>query len=84
MSSVTGMGCLLSSVAAALLAASPEEPMTATTEALRIYAICGEKAAEISQGPGSFQFAFLDELASMKQGIDNEPIRLEEDVLWKL
>ena len=84
MSSVTGMGCLLSSVVAAFLAVSLVEPMVATTEALRFYALCGEKASEISQRPGSFQFAFLDELASTEQGIDNEPIRLEEDVIWKL
>lgn len=84
MSSVTGMGCLLSSVVAAFLATSLEEPMAATAEGLRFYALCGEKAAEVSQRPGSFQFAFLDELASRKQGNVSEPIRIEEDVIWKL
>lgn len=84
MSSVTGMGCLLSSVVAAFLAASPEQHMAATTEALRFYAICGEKAAQCSERPGTFQIAFLDELASKEQGNDGEQIHLKEDAIWKL
>jgi hydroxyethylthiazole kinase len=81
MSSVTGMGCLLSSVVAAFLAASTDQPMTAASEALRFYAICGEEAAQLSQGPGSFQIAFLDGLASMEPGNDEKRIRLEEDAI---
>ena len=68
MSFVTGMGCLLSGVVAAFLATSPSQPMVATVEALRFYAMCGEKVAPHSQAPGSFQVAFLDGLASKPQG----------------
>jgi hydroxyethylthiazole kinase len=84
MSSVTGMGCLLSSVVAAFLATSPDHPMAATSEALRFYAICGEKVAPHSQGTGSFHIAFLDELASMPQRNYDNRNRLGEAATWKL
>ncbi|MGM0844973.1 MAG: hydroxyethylthiazole kinase [Bacillota bacterium] len=67
MANVTGMGCLLSSVAAAFLAVQPEKPLQAIAEALRMYAIAGELAGESAKGPGSFKPAFLDTLACVSQ-----------------
>lgn len=66
MASVTGMGCLLSSVAGAFLASGPATVST-VAEALRFYGIAGELATETSAGPGSFQSTFLDLLASLTQ-----------------
>lgn len=67
MATVTGMGCLLSSVVAAFLAVEPAKPLAATTEALRFYGIAGERAVSYAKGPGSFQTAFLDSLAAVGQ-----------------
>jgi hydroxyethylthiazole kinase len=83
MSSVTGMGCLLSSVVASFLAVSPANDLVAVSKALHYYAICGERAAQLSEGPGTFQFAFLDELAKPDNLNAGEQIGLEEGVLSK-
>lgn len=66
MGSVTGMGCLLSAVTAAFVAVTPDNPATATVQALRFYGGAGKKAAESSTGPGSFRAAFLDVLFGME------------------
>lgn len=83
MSSVTGMGCLLSSVVAAFLAASPANDLVVVSKALHYYAICGERAAQLSKGPGTFQVTFLDELAKPDNLYAGERIHVEEGVLWK-
>ncbi|MTD31153.1 hydroxyethylthiazole kinase [Planomicrobium sp. YIM 101495] len=77
MSAVTGMGCLLSSVAAAFLAVSPKPSVAAVAEASRFYAIAGERAAERSRGPGSLQQHFLDELACLTETDMAERVRME-------
>lgn len=62
---VTGTGCLLSSVVAAFLAVAGDAPLEAAAEALSFYGVAAEIAAEktASQGPGSFQIEFLNQLA---------------------
>lgn len=62
MTQVTGTGCLLTAVVAAFNAVR-SEPHAATTHALLFYSVCGEIAAQKSQGPGSFSSHFLDELS---------------------
>lgn len=59
---VTTLGCGLSALVAAFVAANPEAPMGATTAALACFAIAGERAGETAPGPGSFQVALLDAL----------------------
>lgn len=86
MASVTGMGCLLSSVTAAFVAMDPENPGAATLEALRFYGAAGEKAVEFSKGPGSFREAFLDVLFSMKQQepeVEFHKTEGEEELWWR-
>lgn len=79
MASVTGMGCLLSSVVAAFLAADPAKPLAAAAEALRFYGVAGERAANQAKGPGSFQLAFLDALSAVRRSdIDNRNQRKED------
>ncbi|WP_100397916.1 hydroxyethylthiazole kinase [Bacillus sp. FJAT-44742] len=58
---ITGAGCLLSSVIGSF-AAVEKDVLTAGAAALSAYGIAGEKAAQESEGPGSFQVAFLDQL----------------------
>ena len=62
LSSLTGAGCLLSSVCGAFLAVGSETPLEAVAEALKFYKTAGELAAADASGPGSFQPAFLDHL----------------------
>jgi len=61
---VTGTGCLLTSVIGAF-AAVESDRMLAATSALVSYEVAAELAAGqcAGEGPGSFQFAFLNQLA---------------------
>lgn len=61
MTKVTGVGCALGALMAALLRTS-ETPLRAATAASAIFAEAGERAARTVRGPGSFATAFLDEL----------------------
>lgn len=62
MSRVTGMGCLLSSVAGAYLAVAEGDPIDAVAEALTYYKRAGERAAQQSQGLGDFAMNFINAL----------------------
>lgn len=66
MTQVTGTGCLLTSVLGAF-AAVEKDLMLAGTAGLAFYGTAAARAAErtASLGPGSFQTAFLDELAKL-------------------
>ncbi|MGO3005230.1 hydroxyethylthiazole kinase [Halomonas sp. H2] len=59
---VTTLGCGLSALVAAFVAANREAPLGATSAALTCFAIAGERAGRNTQGPGSFQVALLDAL----------------------
>jgi hydroxyethylthiazole kinase len=63
---VTGTGCLLTSVLGAF-AAVERDLLLAGTAGLAFYGAAASRAAErtASAGPGSFQIAFLDELAKL-------------------
>jgi hydroxyethylthiazole kinase len=64
MGKVTAMGCAGSAVCAAALACDDDAWLGASA-ALMIFAIAGEFAAEISNGPGGLGFAILDSLHVM-------------------
>lgn len=63
---VTGTGCLLTSVLGAF-AAVEQDMLLAGTAGLTFYGAAASRAAERTAqcGPGSFQIAFLDELAKL-------------------
>jgi hydroxyethylthiazole kinase len=61
MTKVTGVGCALGALMAALLGVS-ETPLRAAASASAIFGAAGERAARNVRGPGSFAVAFLDEL----------------------
>lgn len=64
MTKVTGVGCALGALMAAMLGAS-ETPLRAAVSASALFAAAGERAAKGARGPGSFAPAFLDELSSL-------------------
>lgn len=74
---VTGAGCLLSSVVAAFLATG-EDILEAAASAVSFYGVAAELAAKNANGPGSFQVAFLDLLASLDGETVKDHIKIEE------
>ncbi|MGV3465298.1 MAG: hydroxyethylthiazole kinase [Heyndrickxia sp.] len=76
---VTGTGCLLTSVIGAF-SAIEKKLLIAATAAVTVYGIAAELAAEktASQGPGSFQIEFLNQLAAITRNDINEKSILEK------
>ncbi len=64
MGHVTGTGCMLSAVVAAVVAAEVDA-LTSTVAALACFGLAGERAAEVVRGPGTFRAALLDELFAL-------------------
>ncbi|HWR00279.1 MAG TPA: hydroxyethylthiazole kinase [Chlorobaculum sp.] len=64
MTKVTGIGCTLGALIAALLPVT-SSPLRAATAASAIYAVAGERAAKDVRGTGSFAVAFLDLLSTI-------------------
>ncbi len=58
---VTGAGCALSALMAALLAVEPDAALAAAT-GFAAFGIAQERAAEVSRGPGTFATHLLDAL----------------------
>lgn len=75
---VTTLGCALTGVVAAFLAGA-NDPFEATVAALACYAVAGELAGELANGPGSFAVAFLDALYHLDGEALTERVRLEVD-----
>lgn len=76
MTKITGAGCSLGGVTATYLAVS--EPLVAALAASLLYNRASEKAEAVSSGPGSFQVAFLDALASTSvQEVANSALSVE-------
>lgn len=61
MKKITGSGCSLGGVAAVYAASA--SPFIAALAATNAYNVAGERAAQRTRAPGSFQAAFLDELS---------------------
>jgi hydroxyethylthiazole kinase len=61
MTRVVGTGCALSALVAAFTARAPNR-LDAVAAACAVAGLCGERAAAISRGPGSFKAEFLDAL----------------------
>lgn len=65
MTTITGTGCLLSSVVGAFLAVGADRPLEAAADALSFYKRAGEQTANSSKGPGDFAMNFLNTLHSL-------------------
>ena len=70
---ITGAGCSLGAVMAAMLAVS--EPLDAAVAASALFAQASEAAEKASSGPGTFAAAFIDALSSA----DAFTLTIEED-----
>ncbi|MCI5077694.1 hydroxyethylthiazole kinase [Oricola sp.] len=65
MPQVTALGCSLTCLTGATLAACREDRFEATLAALAMFAAAGSAAAQQANGPGSFAWRFLDALAAL-------------------
>ena len=81
MASVTGTGCLLSSIVAAFLTVHPESDFEAAAAAMRYYAIAGERASMQAKLPGDFQTALLNQLTATGQTEMDNLVRQKEGAL---
>ena len=63
---VTATGCALSALVGAFAAVSKDDAYPAAVAALSCFAIAGERAGGLSEGPGSFAWRFLDALAGLE------------------
>lgn len=64
---VTATGCALTALVGAFAAVAKDDPFTAAVAALSCFAIAGERAGMLAQGPGSFAWRFLDALAALEE-----------------
>ena len=66
LASITGSGCMATSLIGAFLAVEPDA-LLATTAALATMGLAGEKAAPLSAGPGTFRSHLLDAIAALDE-----------------
>ncbi len=76
MASVTGTGCMATSVVAAYAAVEPDF-VTAGTIALAAYGLAGEIAARTAKGPGSLHVGLYDALAGLTEESLRAGLRIE-------
>lgn len=63
---VTATGCALTAAVGAFAAVSRTDPYAAAVAALSCFALAGQRAGALAEGPGSFAWRFLDALASLE------------------
>jgi hydroxyethylthiazole kinase len=80
---VTGTGCALSALVAAFVTLveedAPEQNLPAAVAALVYFEVAAERAARVARGPGSFQSALLDELATVPEAHVDSAARVTWD-----
>lgn len=77
MSRITAMGCAASALVGAFLAVD-EDAQAATSAALAILGLAGERAAAGSAGPGSLRWALLDELYALDEPTVLDGVRIHQ------
>ena len=76
MSQITAMGCSLTCLIGAFLAVE-KDAFSASIAALSLFAEAGARTEKTAQGPGSFAWQFLDQLAAIKPAdIDSSRITI--------
>jgi len=70
LATITGSGCMSTTVTGCFLAVRPDAPLVAAAEALVAFGVAGEDAALQAKGPGSFHVALYDAL----YGLDPETL----------
>jgi hydroxyethylthiazole kinase len=77
---VTALGCSLTCLVGAFAAIRPADPFIASVAALAVFAVAGERAGNVSEGPGSFGWRFLDALSGLDPADLDREARLAEAV----
>ena len=62
LAAVSGTGCMSTAATGCFVAAKPDDPFAAATEALAAFGVAAEDAAEQARGPGSFHAVLYDAL----------------------
>jgi hydroxyethylthiazole kinase len=78
LATVTGTGCISSSLTGAFLAAKPDAPLEAAAEALAAYGVAAEDAAAGAEGPGTFHARLYDALYALDPATLDERTHIEE------
>ena len=78
MGTVTGTGCMATSVVAAC-AAVEKDPVIAAAAALAAYGLAGQIAAEKAHGPGTFQVHLYDALANLTESDLRQGVRIQTE-----
>jgi len=77
---VTALGCSLTCLVGAFAAIRPKDPFAASVAALAVFAVAGERAGRVSEGPGSFGWRFLDALSGLEPADLDREARISEAV----
>jgi hydroxyethylthiazole kinase len=77
MPKVTGLGCTATAIIGACIAVEPDVHL-ASTAAMAIMGIAGDRADKLSKGPASFQVNFIDSLYLLTGEIVKNEIKLDE------
>jgi thiamine-phosphate diphosphorylase/hydroxyethylthiazole kinase len=74
---ITGTGCVLGTTISAMVAVHPGDKLLAAIAGVLLFSVAGEMAAarQDVQGPGSFQVAFVDELARLTKATAGGDLR---------
>lgn len=81
MATITGSGCMSTTMIASFAAVQPDA-LLASAEALAVFGIAGEHAAEKALGPGSFHVGLYDALAALTAERVAEEVRVAEAHAW--
>lgn len=76
MAKVTGMGCTATAIVGACIAVETDTHKAAVS-AMAIMGVAGEMAAELSQGPGSFQMNFIDALHQLTDEMMIQKVKID-------
>jgi hydroxyethylthiazole kinase len=76
MTRVTALGCAASAIIGAFLVVA-DDPLHAAARALAVFGLAGERAAEVSAGPGSLRWQLIDQLAGLDEAAVQGGARIE-------
>jgi hydroxyethylthiazole kinase len=76
LATVSGTGCMSTAITGSFLAAKPDAPLEAATEALAAFGVAGEDAAMEARGPGTFHAALYDALYNLEPKALDERTRI--------
>jgi hydroxyethylthiazole kinase len=78
LATVTGTGCMATAVTGCFLGVRPDAPLEAAAEALVVFGLAGEEAAEGAKGPGTFHVQLYDALYNLNPETIDGRARVDE------